>query len=171
MAAQMLTVCVEGNDEPLGFIEITSTSTLSDARESILSELEGLPEHFRFIVPSPTGIHYKPKEKDLTIIGAMVKLSLVQEAKRAANSFMPQITLREVPPEGPQATIKHPVVIESPPAAVPPATTAQPAATNAAPVETARPTTPTPSLVDSAQKDLHTLDLNAHSDSHPVVRC
>jgi len=86
-SAKMLTVIVEGSDEPLGFIEIQDKTTLADAREAILGELEGLPDHFRFLAPVPSG--------------TFVKLSIVQEGKRLASSFGPSITIREVPPEGP----------------------------------------------------------------------
>jgi len=81
----MLTICLEDAEEPLGFIEIDDTTTLAIARDTIVSELEDLPEHFRFAVPSPAG--------------GMVKLSLMQETKRLAMSYLPKITIREVPPE------------------------------------------------------------------------
>jgi len=66
---ELVNVLVEGDREPLGFIEITVETTLEDARKSIEADVENLPKSYRFLFLN----------RDI-----LVKVSLRQESKTKA---------------------------------------------------------------------------------------
>eukprot|EP01114_Cavostelium_apophysatum_P018500 TRINITY_DN5734_c0_g1_i2.p1 TRINITY_DN5734_c0_g1~~TRINITY_DN5734_c0_g1_i2.p1 ORF type:complete len:379 (-),score=52.33 TRINITY_DN5734_c0_g1_i2:3-1139(-) len=80
-STKMLNVLISGASEPCGFIDVNHSTTLADARELIRSELEGIPEQFRFVV--------RNQDSD-------VPVSLPQEQKKKAIDFLPAIIIKEV---------------------------------------------------------------------------
>jgi hypothetical protein len=75
MNADMLRVTLE-NGTPLGFIDITSETTLADARAAIEREVSGAPAAFTFLVRDG------------------LPVSRAQEDAQSVASFLPSVALR-----------------------------------------------------------------------------
>eukprot|EP01117_Protostelium_nocturnum_P010838 TRINITY_DN3909_c0_g1_i1.p1 TRINITY_DN3909_c0_g1~~TRINITY_DN3909_c0_g1_i1.p1 ORF type:complete len:324 (+),score=88.73 TRINITY_DN3909_c0_g1_i1:196-1167(+) len=77
----MLSIFIEGSSDECGFIEISEETTVSQAREMILEEIEGIPAHFRFLVMNQ-------------LTNSYVKISSPQEPKKLASILLPSAVLR-----------------------------------------------------------------------------